>query len=69
MERPATTTRYQAVEAALTALDQLRDRVTAQMSSVLLGAAFDHRSAGRLQVARLELEGTALLAAAHHLAG
>jgi hypothetical protein len=60
--------RYRAVEAALSALDRLRDAVTAQMSSVLLGAAFDHASAGPRQVARLDLEGRALLAAAHRLA-
>ena len=38
------------------------------MSAVLLGAAFDHRTPSRSQVVRLDLEATALLAAAHHLA-
>ncbi len=61
--------RYRATEAELAALDRLRDAVTGQMSAVLLGAAFDHRTATPAQLQRLDAEGTALLAAAHRLAG
>ena len=59
---------YLRTEAALTVLDALRDRLADQMSSVLLGAAFDHRTASPAQTTRLSLEGVALLAAAQHLA-
>jgi hypothetical protein len=61
-------TTYRRTEAALSALDALRDRLADQMGSVLLGAAFDHQMASPSRTRLLSLEGVALLAAAHHLA-
>lgn len=59
---------YTVLESALTALDNQRDRLSAQISEALLGAAFDHRPVSKSQASSLSLQASALLAAAHLLA-
>ena len=61
-------TTYTVLESALTRLDTARDSLAAQMSTVLLGAAFDHRPAGAARITVLSLQAKALLTGVHLLA-
>jgi hypothetical protein len=59
---------YSRIEAALSALDALRNRVTARMSNALLGAAFAGRRVDPHQARDLVARGHALIRAARALA-
>jgi hypothetical protein len=61
-------TKYRNIEAALTALGGLRDRIADGISSALLGAAFGNHPVDPRRSRALVAEANALLAAAHLLA-
>jgi hypothetical protein len=60
--------RYQRIEAALTRLDGVRDRLANQTGSALLGAAFHNRRIQPQQARSLIRRARSLLTAARHLA-
>lgn len=61
-------TTYKVLEATLTKLDTQRDTLANQISDVLLGAAFNNRSANPLQIFQLSTQAGLLLGATHLLA-
>jgi len=58
---------YQQLEAALTALDNARDQLSAEISQALIGAAFEHRPVPHSQAVSLIDRTQQLLAGAHEL--